>query len=291
MESHKDLSVIMVSFNARDCLKNCLSSIYQNSGIDNLEIIVVDNASADGTPEMIKENFPQVRLIENTENLFVIKANNQALRQANSEYILLLNTDTLIQNGTLKAMLEFLKNNPDVAAVGPRIVNTNGECEDCIALERTWDYFLYNHTLLSKIFRKKAEKINKKAFITGWDRNSDRDAEVMIDVCLMVKADLLNRVGLYDEKFKLYFPEDDFCNRIRKTGQRIRFLSSLTVTHLRHQSLITVDKKEITRIYLEDAYNYVRKYFGTSKAAIFLILVKLTCVFANIMWFLRAKYE
>ena len=291
MESHKDLSVLMVSFNVRGCLKNCLISIYQNSGIDNLEIIVVDNASADGTPEMIKESFPQVRLIENTENIFLTKADNQALRQANSEYILLLNTDTLIQNGTLKTMLEFLKNNPDVAAVGPRIVNTNGEFEDCIALGRTWDYFLYNHTLLSKIFRQKAEKINKKSFIAGWDRNSDRDAEIMIDVCLMVKADLLNRVGLYDEKFKLYFAEDDFCNRIRKTGKRIHFLSSLAVTHLKHQSLISVDKRKIARIYQDDACTYVRKYFGFMRGAIFLTFIKLTRILASIRGLIKDKNE
>lgn len=279
------LSIVIISFNVSDCLRKCIDSIYENSGINSLEIIVVDNASVDDSCDMIRNNYLQVKLIENKNNQFVPKANNQGIKASRGKYILLLNPDTIILPQSLKIMVGFLEDNLDVSAIGPKLKNIAGEYEYCVSLRRTFNFFLYNLTYLGKIFKKKTAKINQELIISDWQRDTDRDAELMIDVCMMIRRNVLEKTGLYDVAFKLYFAEDDLCNRIIEHGHRIRFLSSVSCIHLRHISVNTISKAKIVKIRQEDAITYAKKYFGPRRAIILRLMMILTNFIRNIRFY------
>ncbi len=278
-----ELSIIIVTYNVSGCLKKCIDSIYKNSGIESLEIIIIDNASQDDTVGMIRSNYPGVKLIENESNIYVPKSDNHGIRIAKGRYVLMLNPDVIILPGSLKSMLNFLKDNPAFGAVGPRLVNEAGDSEHCVVAKRGFQFFLFNYTFLKKIFKKKVGKINQRALLLDWRRDTDRDAEVMVDICLMTRRSVLKETGLYDEAFKLYFVEDDLCNRIIEHGYKIHFLSSVSNIHFQHKSVSQIDMEELIKIYRQDAYVYARKYFGFIRANFLVFLMVLTRKLAHIL--------
>jgi hypothetical protein len=265
------LSVILVNYNDRAHLDNCLSSVEENSqGID-FEIIIVDNNSTDGSQEFILKNFPRVRLLLNSENFGFSKANNQAIKQSRGEFILFLNTDTVIYPGALRLLLQELKSNPKFGAIGPALFPKKNAYQ--VSFGGSVNFF-------SQVFQ--------KYFFNGYYRLilriSQRQREVawLSAACLLVRRQALEEVGFFDENFFIYFEDIDLCVRIKKRGWKLIYLPTARVFHA--GGITTATKK------LQSRYEYRRSqlYFyqkHNSRISLLLLRIYLRMKF----WLLGSK--
>lgn len=273
-----DVSFVIVNYKTRGPLEECLRSIYKNIRGASFETIVVDNGSHDGSAEMVRAVFAEVRLICYDQNKFITPANNHGIRISRGKYVMILNPDVVFFENSFEKLFEYLERHPEVAAVGPRLVDANGLVEHCCCRERTFELFLYNFTLLGKIFRKTVARINRDALILDWNRDSTREVDILVDISMLARREALIEVGLYDEAFKLYFAEDDLCKRLRAQGWKVVFLGDAQNLHYRHQSVNQEPEAAIIRISRQDALVYSAKYFGTARTKLLRALMSLTAV-------------
>ena len=226
-----DLSIIIVNWNTRDILRNCLRSIYGlNAGQVDFETIVIDNASTDGSVEMLKSKFPQVRVIQNTRNHGFAAANNQGIKAANSKYVLLLNSDTLVLDNAIGKIVEFADNHPKAAVVGCRVLNPDGTLQPAcfmfpsilnIALSITYVYKLFSR---SRFFGRER--------MTWWHRNEVREVDIVTGCFMLVRQEAIKQVGMMDEQFFMYFEETDWCCRFKQAGWKVMFTPDAEIIHL-----------------------------------------------------------
>ncbi|MCX7661081.1 MAG: glycosyltransferase family 2 protein, partial [Candidatus Omnitrophica bacterium] len=215
-------------------LRNCLSSIYNlTCGIE-FEVFVVDNASSDGSQEMIKKEFPQVYFIENKENLGFARANNQAFKLARGRYLLLLNPDTKLIDNALKQMVDFMDNHPHIDAIGCKLLYPDG------SLQKSCRHFPSVFTDLAETFYLSAlfpkSPIFNYYLMGSWAHDSLREVDQPYGACLLFKEEIVKKVGLMDERFFMYYDEVDLCYRIKKTGGKIFFVPQIKIIHYANQS-------------------------------------------------------
>lgn len=224
-----DVSIVIVSWNAKDVLSKCLQSIENDKSKYTREVIVVDNASTDGSAELVKENFKDVKLIENTENLGFSKANNIGLKQTTGRYVYLLNSDVEILGENIEPLCTYMDGHPDVAVLGPRVLNPNKSIRtNCKKFPTLWNSFC-KATALFKIFPK--SNFFSDDFIRNFGYDTILEVEVLPGCCLMIRRDVLFDVGLLDEKFYIYSEDKDLCKTISKAGWKIVFFPDTDVIH------------------------------------------------------------
>src|SRR3990167_4098341 len=259
-----DLTISIVSFNTKDLLRDCLASIYKNSKGITFEGVVIDNGSSDGSAEMVAGEFPRIRLIKNRKNLFLTKAQNQAMHGARGRYFLILNSDTRILHGTLKTVVEFLNKHPKVGALGVKHLYPNGKIEQtCQRFTTPLIEFLDSNLLTNLIWRAwKKPQVLERIHYSNWDRTSSRYVQAVSYACLFAPTNLLRRIGYYDERFLLFFTENDLCLRIRKLGYSCYHLANASITHTRAQSLAHFKPHRTYRFYEQDMLKFYLKYFG-----------------------------
>lgn len=230
----KDVSIVIVSWNVRDRLRACLGSIYRfTSGIE-FEVFVVDNNSADGSADMVSAEFPDVRLIRNKDNRGFAKANNQALRDCAGRYALLLNPDTELVDNACKAMVDFMEANPDAEALGCRLLHGDGSLQPSCRRFPSLFIDLMETFYLDSLFPKSG--IFNRYRMGGWDHSHTREVDQPYGACLLVRRNALDRVGLMDERFFMYYDEIDLCYRIKRSGGRVYFSNVATVIHHANES-------------------------------------------------------
>lgn len=230
-----DLSIIIVSWNTRQRLHDCLASIYAQPWNIDFEVFVIDNASSDGSPQMVRCMFPQVHLVENAQNFGFARACNQGLRRARGRFIVLLNPDTQLLGNALSDMVIYLDEHPDIGALGPRIVNANGVVDPrCARHLPTLATELFEKTRLDRRFPH--NRIFGHYLMTYWDHNDSRDVEALSGACLMVRREVVAQVGMLDESFFMYGEDIDWCYRIRKAGWRVHYYNDAQVIHIAGQS-------------------------------------------------------
>jgi len=241
------LSIIIVSFNTREITAACLNSI-RDAGIRlGYEVLVVDNASSDGSPEMIERDFPEVSLIRNPENLMFAKANNRAMRVARGEQILLLNSDTLVHPGAVEALFDFIRRAPETTGcVGPRVLNRDGSIQ---SEGEAFDSYCY---VISSILG--VEKLPLPGFIKdlllppGYPRRLTgcaRKVGWVTGCCMMFPRKIIGRVGDLDESFVFYCEEVEFCYRLKRHGFETWVVPEAQITHLGGASLMASKKMEL----------------------------------------------
>lgn len=223
-----DLSIVIVSWNTREMLADCLGSVFGNLGALECEVFVVDNASEDGSPEMVARDFPQARLIRNTANLGFAAANNQAMELMCGEYVLLLNSDTIVHGDVLEQSRSYLEAHPRVGVMGCRVHNTDG------SLQITCSRFpsLLNLALLTSGLW----KLGWPAFLdryqmTRWDRTDARPVEVVSGCYMYLRKAAMDQVGLLDESFFFFGEETDWCRRFADAGWELHFAPVGVITH------------------------------------------------------------
>jgi GT2 family glycosyltransferase len=225
----KLISVIIVSWNARDYLRNCLISIRKTCESCVLEVIVVDNASNDGSPEMVKEEFPEVNLIHAGENLGFARANNLAMKSSNGAYFALVNSDVIIHPGCLETLVSFLEQHKNVGVVGPRVVGGDGNLQrTCRHLPTVWN-MVCRVLAVDRVFP-------SCQLLSGFEmphRDHDKytEAEMLSGCFLVARKMAVDEVGGLDEQFFFYGEDIDWCKRFRDAGWKLMLVPEATATH------------------------------------------------------------
>lgn len=223
-----NLSIVIVNWNTREMLRDCLKSVMD--GMDNLdaEVVVVDNASDDGSQEMVRDSFPKVKLICNRDNRGFAAANNQALAIVRGRYVLLLNSDTLVHDNVLSASCEFMDGRPEVGIMGCRVLNSDG------SLQITGSGYpsLFNLLLLATgLWKLRAVPLFDRYQMLAWDRRSEREIAVVSGCYMVVRKQAMDEVGLLDDSFFFYGEETDWCRRYRAAGWKLVLAPVGEITH------------------------------------------------------------
>jgi GT2 family glycosyltransferase len=224
-----DLSIIIVTWNSQEYIRNCLDSIFLSSGNFSSEVIMVDNGSSDQTAEIVEEFYPQVNLIQNKTNLGYAKANNQGLEEAKGEYILLLNPDTQVLEDALFLMYELMEQNPKVGALGPKLLNPDKSVQPSCREFPTFSTLVWEFSGLSRLFPR--SKTFGRWRMGYFDFDKAREVDQPMGSCLMLRKETLENVGIFDENFEIFFNDVDLCYRIKKSGWKIYFYPEAKVIH------------------------------------------------------------
>ncbi|MBZ4687992.1 MAG: glycosyl transferase family 2 [Clostridiales bacterium] len=266
-----DLSVIIVSYNNKKLLKQTIDSIYDTRQNINFEIIVVDNKSTDGSVELIKQNYNQVKLIENKNNLGFSKANNIGIKQSKGRYILLLNSDTIVTDNCFEKCIKYMKQHPDIGALGCKVVLPDGKLDPaCKRSFPTPEVSFYRMTGLSKLFPK--SKRFGKYNLTYLDEDEIHEVDCLVGAFMMVKRETIEQVGLLDEDFFMYGEDIDWCYRIKNAGWKIVYYPEAQIIHYKGGSSDKKNPKLIYEFY-RSMYLFYNKHYKDKYSFLTTLLV------------------
>lgn len=224
------LSIVIVNFNAKKFLEECLKSIYDGMKQIPFEICVVDNNSTDASTQMVREKFPNVKLIENERNKGFIKANNKGIMASKGKYVLSLNNDTFILPGALETLTRFMDCHPDAGACGAKVLNRNGSIQhQCKRGFPTASSALFYFLKLHRLFPK--SKIFGHYLMTYLDLEKVSEVDSLSGSCLMVRREVIEDVGIMDEDYIMYGDDLDWCYRIKKAWWKIYYVSDAQIIH------------------------------------------------------------
>ena len=273
-----DVSVIVVNWNTRPLLASCLRSVFETAGDLRPEVIVVDNGSTDGSVEMVRRDFPAVRLIANQGNRGFVRANNQALSIAQGRYLLLLNSDAVLLPGSLRRMVQFAEEHPQAGIVGPQILNPDGSFQSSYMDFPTLFSELLLMTKLSKLVR-------GPYFPSYPPRRSQetRAVDWMQGACLLIRRETVAEIGGMDEDFFMYSEEVDWCWRARQAGWMVYYLPTATVLHWGGQSSSRSPARRRVMVY-ESKRRFLEKHHGPRAARLFDGALLVTSICKGGMW-------
>lgn len=272
-----DLSIIIVNWNTKALLIQCLTSVSQIIEALETEVIVVDNASRDGSGSAVKETFPFVDLIENDRNLGFAKAANQGLRRASGRYVLLLNPDTEVKRGAIEKLISFMDGNPKAGIAGAQLLNSDGSRQNSIANFPSLATELLNKRLL--------RWVSPKQFPGKEIRYSEPiEVDSVIGACMMVRREAMEQVGFLDENYVLFLEETDWCYWMKRAGWKIYHVPQAGVLHFQGKSA-EQDKRRAKVEYYRSRYHFFEKTRGKGKKHILLtgLMIKLGFEFLSMM--------
>lgn len=257
-----DLSIIIVNYNVKEFLQNLISSVLKAGQKIKYEIIIVDNASDDGSVEFLREKFPDIKLIINEKNLGFSKANNAGLSIAKGKYILLLNPDTIVQEDTFERMIDFFEQSPDAGMVGCKILNPDGTLQ--LSCRRSfpgpWTSFC-KVTGLSNLFPN--NKLFARYNLTYLDENQTYEVDAISGSFMMIKRETYEKVGNLDEQFFMYGEDLDWCYRVQKEGYKVYYVHDTQIIHYKGESTKRSSIDE-TKIFYNAMHLFVKKHFANS---------------------------
>ncbi|MGD9409268.1 MAG: glycosyltransferase family 2 protein [Thiohalocapsa sp.] len=266
-----DLSVIVVSFNTRDLLRDCLQTLYRYAGRLRLQVIVVDNASDDGSADMVAAEFPEILLIRSKVNLGFGPANNRGFEAATGRYIVLLNSDAFVDADTLPRACARMDEEPDTGLAGGRLVGRDGEWQPSA---RLFPSLLNEFLTISGLSAKHpASRFFGRVDRTWADPDLPADVDWVPGAFTIIRTEALERVGVFDERFFLYYEEVDLCRRIQAAGYRIRYWPDVRVVHIGGESSRTLKRltfsgsgNQLTLWRMRSQALYYRKHHGLMAA-------------------------
>ena len=271
------LSIIIVNYNVEYFLEQCLNSVYNALEGINAEVFVVDNNSVDNSIEMVKSKFPRVKCIENKINVGFSKANNQAIQESNSEFVLLLNPDTVVEESTFRKVIDFMVNHPDAGGLGVRMVDGKGrflpESKRGLPTPAVAFYKIFG---LSKLF-KKSPKFNK--YHLGYlDEHKNHAVDILSGAFMLMRAESLEKVGLLDETFFMYGEDIDLSYRIQLGGWKNYYCSDTTIIHYKGES---TKKSSVNYVFVfyRAMVIFAEKHFSKNHAKSFSTLINLAIYF------------
>ena len=231
-----NISIVIVNYNVKDHLDACISSIFKsNNNKYNLEIFIVDNNSIDGSSTLIRNKYPDVNFIDNDKNLGFSKANNIALKQVTGKYVLILNPDTILEEGTFEKLISFCEVNKDTGAISSKLIMANGKLD--LACKRSFPSLgvaLSRIIGLSKLFPK--NKIFGKYNLTYLNENETHEVDAICGAFMFIPKTVLDKTGFFDEDYFMYGEDLDLCFRIKKNGYKIFYYPEVKTVHLKGES-------------------------------------------------------
>lgn len=272
-----DLTISIVNTNNKVLLEECLSSVFENTSTISVEVYVIDNASNDGSAEMVRTGFPQVSLIENESRKGYAQNHNQALRKSKGRFVCILNEDIVIYPNALDRMVEFMDRHPDVGAIGPQVLRGDGvtiQLECGRKFPTLWTEFC-EKTTLSRAFPK--SRIFGDSRMGYWNHDDTREVDCLLGACMMVRREAIKEVGLLDEQFFMYGEDVEWPHRIKRGGWKIIFFHNAQVLHYGAQT----NKRQPRRMGVEafnSRYKLFRKLYGWLYAQIYRGLIFLITV-------------
>jgi O-antigen biosynthesis protein len=272
------LAVIIVNYNVKYFLKQCLESVYNSTSLENIEVYVVDNDSKDGSVEMVVDSFPKVKLISNKKNVGFSTANNQAIKETNADYVVLLNPDTLVQSDSFEKVIKFMDEHPDAGGLGVTMIDGNGKFlpESKRGLP-TPEVAFYKIFGFSKIFPK-SKKFGK--YHLGYlDKNETHKIEVLSGAFMAMRMETLDKVGLLDEDFFMYGEDIDLSYRITQGGYENYYYPGTTIIHYKGES---TKKSSVNYVYVfyKAMAIFAKKHFESNKASLFSKLINIAIFFS-----------
>jgi GT2 family glycosyltransferase len=282
-----DLSIIVVNWNTRELTARCLNAVESTVKKISYEIIVVDNNSSDGSQDMVREQFPNVKLIANTENGGFAKANNQGIQISQGRYVLLLNSDAFVLENTLDMMVAFMDAHPEAGMAGCKLLYENGSLQASCATFPTLATEFYIAVGLDKLFSK--SKIFGKYLMTDWDYSTMREVDVIMGAFMMVRKSGIDQVGVMDESFFMYSEEVDWCYRFKAAGWKILFTPEVECTHIWGGSSRAVKVETLIRLY-RARVQFFRKHYGRLTVFLYKIILifnSLVRVIPGAVYYLR----
>ncbi len=270
-----ELSIIILNYNGKNYLFKCLRSIYQFPPNRKFEIIVVDNNSNDGSQEMVRKNFPQVKLICNRENLGFTRANNIGIKFSRGEFILLLNNDTRVLAQSLDILLNEIKSHPEIGVIAPALLNEDFSYQLSYGLHPN-----LKNEFLQKFFLKILFKLRLRKKGDNWKKEVDW----VSGACLLTTKEVLHYTNYFDEEFFLYFDDSDLCARIRKLGKKIVYFPKAKIVHYLGKSKEIIPLKHLIEYRKSQLYFYKKH-----NSKIEFILLKLYLSFKFLVFFILSK--
>jgi len=261
------LSVVIVSYNSEAYLRSCLRSLFLALGGIKHEVILVDNKSMDRGTEVVQIEFPSVVIICNKENLGYASANNQGIRRARGEYILLLNPDTVVEPYSIRKMIGYADTHQNIGVLGCRVTNPGArlQWDSCGYFITPWTLFL-KESGIEKIFPR--SHFFGKRLRRSWPRNSTQEIDWVSGVCMLLRKETVNDIGLLDERFFAYLEDVDMCRRAAQHAWAVCFLHDATIFHNLSTSWKRQSLKQL-RISLTSEREYLKKHYGLAGVFLF----------------------
>ncbi len=284
-----DLSIIIVNYNVKHFLEQCLHSVLKASKNITAEIFVVDNNSVDGSAQLIHEKFPNIHFIENKKNVGFSKANNQAIKLSKGKYVLLLNPDTVVEEDTFEKVISFMNETPDAGGLGVKMIDGKGTFlpESKRGLPTPWVAF-YKIFGLSTLFRK--SKKFGKYHLSYLHDNEIHEIDVLAGAFMLMRKSVLDKVGLLDETFFMYGEDIDLSYRIQLGGFKNYYFPETTIIHYKGEST-----KKGSLNYVKVFYNamiiFAKKHFPGGKAGVFVLLIQLAIYFRALLSISKRIFE
>ena len=256
-----DVSIVIVSWNTRDILRECLASLSAETRDVSFEVVVVDNASNDGSPDMVKCEFPEVILLENGENRGFAAANNQGITIARGRYVLLLNSDTIVIDNAIGKTVKYAGQHSDAAVVGCQVWGSRERIQTtCFRFPSVLNVFLQG-TGLARAF--KYNHFLGREWFLWWQRDSEREVDVIPGMFMLVRKEVIDEVGLMDESYFLSFEDTDWCYRFAKAGWKRLFWPSAKIIHVHKGGHST--KQDALRMFVQQQKSlliFFKKHYG-----------------------------
>lgn len=261
------VSACIVTWNSRGQIGECIDALLASSGIaDAIEVIVVDNASSDGTAAWVRETYGgRVRLIANDANRYYAAGNNQAFAAANGAYILILNPDAYVEPECVRALLEPLGGDPELAATAPKLILPDDRVQrSCRRFPTPW-WLLCEATLLRRLLPQ--TRTFGGYFYGEWDHGSPMDVEQPMTSCLLLRSCDVRALGGFDEGFEMFFNDVDLCYRLRQGGRRIRFVPEAVCLH-DHGASTRQARRSMVRKSQEGMARFYAKHYRPRMSAV-----------------------
>jgi len=258
-----DLTIVIVNYNTEKLTLECIASVYKSHLPYTFEIFVVDNHSSDNSVEAIKKHYPKVKLIENEENVGFSKANNQAIRQAQGRYILLLNSDTILMENTLDVMTQYMDNHLDVGAAGCEVLLPTGDLDQ--ACHRGFPTPQASFYYMAGLAKKYPNNLKYNSYHKSYlNMKEIHEIDCLVGAFMLVRKETIDQVGMLDEEFFMYGEDIDWCYRIKEAGWGIIYNPTVSIIHYKGASSRKKPFKIVYEfhraMYLFHKKHYAKKY-------------------------------
>ncbi|MGP8154001.1 MAG: glycosyltransferase family 2 protein [Smithella sp.] len=265
-----DISVIIVNWNTKDFLIECLQSLDTQTGNFQKEVIVVDNGSRDDSQEAVKSAFPKVQIIENNSNLGFAKANNIGIKASKGRYLCVINSDVKVLDGCLDQLVRHMDQHPNVGMVGPKVYWSDMTLQSsCRIFPSLWNNF-FTAIGFNKLFPKYRIFSGEHMLFFSYDKI--RSVDVLVGCFMMARREAVDQVGMLDERFFIYAEDIDWCKRFWEKGWEIMFNPGAEVIHYGRSSSSN-DPLRFSIEQMRSVLQYWKKHHGIIKRTIFLIIL------------------